>query len=284
MLGYDNPPFWQRSDLVHNTLASACLTPEFTRDNGMYRMRAGSQKALSRSTKAIFNSVEDACKFPENRGWRQQLPLLECLVEQFYRGGDSTFGYVEITKERRKATARMVPGTGTTLVQPSSKPIYLASERELRLSTVDIGGVCRVPGRLLRFAYREGESKRKTDFTELIVPRTLQSGWVKVWSEYWYSLARRDDDDALLRGGVIPGQVWHNRENGALRTTPMLSLCRFTPGRFWAHTILEYLCIELHPGTGMLMDLRGIPQELESVLLTSPRSHELLLTISNKSD
>ena len=276
MTGSEKRPIWQSPGLVKRALKRELLSPEY-RSNDGHIVRVGNHEVLSACANLIHESTIDVCDFAEPKGWNLQFPLLECVVERFFRGERATFGGFEVMKERRKATARVTPESNAKLTQAPSKPTYLAPVRQLRSAAVDIGGVIEIPGDLLKFAYRDGATKKGTTFTETRVPRTLISGEARVWTEYLYSLARSDDDDDLLRRGVIPGQVSHLSKDGIIRRTPIITLFRYVPGKFGSGMHTEMLCIEIHPGTGMLIDLRGIRQELGALMTATPQHHKTIL-------
>lgn len=263
MSGDGEPAFIDRPDLVHRTLSAGCLTPTVERD-GIYALRAGSQKTLAQSTLDIHQTVRRTCKFGDERSWRRGYALIECVVSQFFGDDEGAFGLYEVVKHRRRAKSRSRAAAALFKESPPL-PSYLASERDLRHSAVTLDGL-EIPPGLLRFAYRDGVSRKGAELTELVIPRTFEGGGCRPWSEHWYSLARRDYDSEDLGSGVIPAQGPHLTDQGNVRLTPILSFLRFSPTWRGPDTLAELLALELHPDSGMVVSLRRSAQDLGSLM------------------
>lgn len=265
----------ERPDLVNLAIAREIPSPE-DKCNAIQDLRVGNHHVLSACAKLIHESVSERCEFSESKGWDHQLPLLECLMERFFRDGDAAFGGFEILKERRKATKRVTPESGATLTQAPAELECLATFDGLGSRSVDIGGIVKIPGKLLRrMTYRHEERADGTFFTRTRVPRTLKESVARVWSEWWYSLVQPADDVSMVAGGGIPAQEAFVSDG--LVTTPIISLFRYAPGRFWAGTFVDIVCFEVNPLTAEITDIRGMSQGLGSSMTASPHAHKALL-------
>lgn len=273
---------WESLDLVKRAIARGHLSSP-AETAGVHLMRIGPQDVLRESALDMYWAVLRMCKFAETTAWKSQRKLLDRLVHQFFKKVDSSFGWYDVLTHRQKATERQRPGSGITLTESEARPYYLAPARDLPGCDIVLGGV-KLPGEELPLAYRDGERREGLELTALAVQRTLRSATTKVWSERWYFLASRDADEADLRSGLIPAQVPLLQGEPDLRTTPILSLFRLSPVWRGAKTRVAVFTLELHPGTGMIVSIRSMPNSFANALTLSPHVHDLLLQALTEPD